>query len=188
MDKELKRLCESALNEGNGAAVTFNFDADEYKKNYNSSPADFEVDGLTVKVKNLLLTDSEDYGKHAFDGGYIVFKEDDIKKEAVYMYNEYDRNINNPEISVEDIKSIDEISVENIPNLTYSFGWIRVDLTVDTVLTWEKNMQTGYLPQLEVTMTLNNGEQVTARTVNVDGEYHVSENVKAVYDTIDEEE
>ena len=182
---EVLKALDEAMNEGAGAAVTFNFDADKFAREFRGEPADFETDGLRIKVSNLLLSDY-DNNAIANDGGYIEFDEDAVKKEAVRMYNEYDRNINAPEITEKDVKSIDEITAENIPNLQFSWGWSRIELPKDAVLSWfEKNNPNGYVPQLEVIMTLNNGEQITTNSVNVDGKYHVSDDVYYAYLDLD---
>lgn len=175
-------IAESLLNEGAGATVTFHFNPSD--RDWNVS-TDLTSEGTIIKVSDLLITDYYN-SAHADDGGYITFDLGKVKEAVVHFYNEYDRLTDEPEIKLEDITEINEINPYEIPNLTYSWGWTRAELPQDTVLNWEKNNQTGYLPQVEVIFTVN-GEQLRS-IVEVDGEYHISEDAYYAYRDLDEYE
>lgn len=171
------------INEGGGAAVEFVFNPNSRTGGNLRTKADLTGEGTQIKVDTLPLASYDDV-QIAQDGGYITFNLEKVKVEAVRMYNEYDRKLDEEEISVDDIDSVNEINPKSIPNLIYSWGWVRGELPEDTTLTWSNNNQTNYLPEIEVVMTLTNGEIINT-TINIDGEYHISEDVFYAYQDLD---
>ena len=171
---------EAKMNEGAGSAVFFEFEKADFDLAY------IEDNQVTINVLDLSLTSAYDR-QGASNGGFINFDLDKVKEAAVKTYNEYDRLIDEPELSVADV-TVSDVSIETIPNLSYSWGWSRVELPKDTVLTWGKNQANHYQPELEVILKSTDGEEYRANTVNVDGEYHVSEEVVYAYQDLDNDE
>ena len=166
------------VDEGAGSAVIFEFE----KADFNIPRV--EDKQVIAEVEDLTLASAYDR-REAPNGGFVVFDLDDIKNTIVDAYNQYDRFVEDPEITVEDIADVKYVSVEHMPNLSYSWGWSRIELPKDVVLTWGKHQANGYLPSLEVGFTDKQGEEHTATTVIVDGEYHISEDVYYAYQGLD---
>ena len=176
LDK-LDKLCEDAISEGAGAAVTFHFD--EKDRDYNID-VEFEGNGLEVNVKNLLVTDYY-HSQLADDGGKFIFDENTLKEAAVKEINDYDTTAE--EITVEDIDKIEITGVYEMPNLSCSWGWVRSDIPEEMTITESSN---GYYAVLELDVTVN-GEN-SLQQVEVDGKYIPSEDVKNAYGNLDLEE
>ena len=173
--KRLNLLCEAALNEGAGAAITFHFD--EKDRDYKID-VDYDAKGLEIKVSNLLITDYYHSNK-AYDGGKFVFTEDDLKEAVVKDNNDYSED----KIKKEDIKSVEIVGVEEMPNLTCSWGWVRSDIPDEMIITKQSN---DYYAVLQVDAQI--GDVKTMYTVEVDGKYIPSDEVKIAYDNLGEDD
>lgn len=172
------------INEGGGAGVEFVFDPNSRTGRNLRTEADLTgAEGLRIVVADLPIASYENTVV-ATDGGYIQFDEEKVKVALVKNYNEYDRNVDEPEITADDVEVL-EVNPETIPNLMYSWGWVRAELPADATLTWDEYNPNGYLPEVEVGFMLN-GEKIYSRGVTVDGEYHPSDEVVALYSTIDD--
>ena len=172
-------LCESALNEGAGATVTFCFDE---KDRDNAGSCDFTFEGTTIKVQNLNIQDYY-YGDTAYDGGRIEFNKEEMIDALVKDYTEN----YGADLSKEKIKDIKIVGVQELPNLHYSWGWVRTKLTGDEVLTWNEYNYGHYLPELQVDVYYTD-ETMEMLYVNVDGKYYPSEEVVEVYNCLGEED
>lgn len=179
LNNKLKMLCESALNEGAGATVTFCFDE---KDSDNAGSCDFTFEGTTVKVQNLIIKDYY-YGDTAYDGGRIEFNKEEMIDALVKDYTEN----YGADISKEKIQDIEIVGIQELPNLHYSWGWIRTKLTGDEVLTWNEYNYGHYFPELQVNVYYTD-ETMEMLYVNVDGKYYPSEEVVEVYNCLGEEE
>jgi len=175
LNNKLRMLCESAINEGAGAAVTFHFD--EKDRDYKID-VDYDAKGLEIKVSNLLITDYYHSNK-AYDGGKFVFSEDDLKEAVVKDNNDYSED----KIKKEDIKSVEIVGVEEMPNLTCSWGWVRSDIPDEMIITEQSN---DYYAVLQVDAQI--GDVKTMYTVEVDGKYIPSDEVKVAYDNLGEDD
>ena len=175
--KDLNIICEAAMNEGAGAAVTFHFNKND--RDYRID-VDFDCKDFEILVGNLIISDYY-YSEKCYDGGKFVFTEEDLKKGVVYDHNEYSGDAENP-ITIEDIKSVKITGVEEMPNLSCSWGWVRTDIPEEMVISEAGN---GYTAVLEVEADIN-GEK-TYYTINSDGKYIPSEEVKVAYDNLGEE-
>jgi len=171
--EELDTLIRYALSEGAGAAVTFNFKGDGYKA------ADLEGKGLEVEVKNLVVSDYY-YSGEAFDGGKFEFTADALKEAVVKDHNEYSGK---EPIKAEDIKSVEIVGVEEMPNLTCSWGWVRSAIPDEMIITEHSN---GYFANLQVEAQI--GDEKIMYTVEVDGKYIPSDEVKDVYNDLGEDD
>lgn len=169
---------ESKINEGAGSAVIFEFE----KADFNIPRV--EDNQVIAEVEDLTLASAYDR-REAPNGGFIVFDLDQVKAATIKTYNENDRLVDEPELTVEDIADVKYVSVETMPNLSYSWGWSRIELPKDVVLTWDKYQANYYMPELEVIFTDKAGEEYRVNTVNVDGEYHISEDVYYAYQDLD---
>lgn len=175
LNNKLRMLCESAINEGAGAAVTFHFD--EKDRDYKID-VDYDAKGLEIKVSNLLITDYYHSNK-AYDGGKFVFTEDDLKEAVVKDNNDYSED----KIKKEDIKSVEIVGVEEMPNLICSWGWVRSDIPDEMIITEQSN---DYFAVLQVDAQI--GDVKTMYTVEVDGKYIPSDEVKVAYDNLGEDD
>lgn len=179
LSESLKRVCEAAMNEGAGATVTFCFDE---KDRDNAGSCDFTFEGTTVKVQNLNIQDYY-YGDTAYDGGTIEFNKEEMIDALVKDYTEN----YGADISKEKIKDIKIVGIQELPNLHYSWGWVRTKLTGDEVLTWNEYNYGHYLPELKVDVYYTD-ETMEMLYVNVDGKYYPSEEVVEVYNCLGEKE
>lgn len=176
--KDLNIICEAAMNEGAGAAVTFHFDKND--RDYRVD-VDFDCKDFEILIGNLIISDYY-YSEKCEDGGKFVFTEEDLKKGVVYDHNENSGDAENP-ITIEDVKSVKITGVEEIPNLQCSWGWVRTDIPEEMVISKAGN---GYTAVLEVEADIN-GEK-TYYTIDVDGKYIPSDDVKGAYDNLGEED
>ena len=104
------------VDEGAGSAVIFEFEK-----------ADFNIPRVGDKqviaeVEDLTLASAYDR-REAPNGGFIVFDLGQVKAATVKTYNVNDRLVDEPELAVEDIADVKYVSVETMPNLSYSWGW-----------------------------------------------------------------
>ena len=162
-NKQLKRV-----NEGAGAAVTIYFDYDPHNDYRIDADIDTVTGGNKITCKNILIADYY-HGAHAYDGGYILFEEDAMKEAFVNDYNNNERMVDDPEITIEDIEHIYLGGYENIYPIVFGWGWIPLKCEYGTVLDWSKT----YLPTIEIIATIEGEEHRT--TCECNGKYYPSD-------------
>lgn len=174
----LRKLNEEVgyiLNEGAGAAVTFHFTSDrEYR-----ADVDYTIDGLEVKVENLIISDYY-YDDRVYDGGKFVFDEQELKEAFVEGHNEWFGDADSP-ITIDDVKTIKITGIEEIPNLSCSWGWSRSPIPEAMIISDSSN---GYLAEIEVEVN----DDGYYHTIMVDGKYIPSDEVIVAYNNLGEED
>jgi hypothetical protein len=184
--RKLHKLCEEALGEGATAAVTIYFDHDPKHDHVIKADLDTDIHGNKIILKNITIADYYDMA-FAQDGGYIQFEEDAMKEAFVYDYNNFSRNIDDPEITVEQIESIHLNGYEEIPPVVYGAGsWVGVSCPEGTTITWDRTM-----PTVELCATIHvieDGKEERRECVticNCDAVYHPSPEACMIIDDVE---
>ena len=167
--EDIASLAESEMNEGAGAAVTIYFDYDPHNDYRIKSDIDTVIGENKITCKNILIADYY-YAAHTYDGGYILFEEDAMKEAFVKDYNEYSRNMDDPEIAVNDIEEVHLGGYEHIYPIVFGGGWTRSKCEYGTVLDWSDEYM---MPMIEIIAVIDGVEHSV--TTECNGKYYPSD-------------
>ena len=98
--KQLNEVLNKILNEGAGAAVTIYFDHDPHNDYNINSDCEVIMKENKIILKNILIADYY-YSALAEDGGVITFNENELKQAFVKDYNNYEKDVEEPELMEE---------------------------------------------------------------------------------------
>ena len=167
--KQLNEVLNKALNEGAGAAVTIYFDHDPHNDYNINSDCEVNMKENKIILKNILIADYY-YSAIAEDGGVITFNENELKQAFVKDYNNYEKDVEEPDITELDVSDVYVGGFESIPPVTYGGGWVRSTCEPGTIITWEKEYNK---PNIEIHGVVN-GQEYNLM-IECNGEYHPSD-------------